>query len=72
VPQPHAASPPRPRSGRSTTTSRWTGLSVLRFIPDPNFPGSRVEKIPDPGSGSASKILSMFNPKIGVSKLWEI
>jgi hypothetical protein len=36
-------------------------------ILDPNFsipdPGSRVKKIPDPGSGSASKNLSIFNPK---------
>jgi hypothetical protein len=29
-------------------------------IPDP---GSRVKKIPDPGSGSASKNLRIFNPK---------
>jgi hypothetical protein len=45
--------------------------SVLRIrdvypessIPDPNFfhPGSRVKKIPDPGS--APKNLSIFNPK---------
>ncbi len=37
------------------------------FIPDPNFSlpnrGSRVKKIPDPGSDSASKNLSTFNPK---------
>jgi hypothetical protein len=37
------------------------------FIPDPNFfikdPGSRVKKIPNLGSGSASKNLSIFNPK---------
>jgi hypothetical protein len=35
------------------------------FIPDPTFfyPGSRVKKIPDPGSGSASKNLNIFNPK---------
>jgi hypothetical protein len=26
-------------------------------------PGSRVKEIPDPGSGSASKNLSIFNPK---------
>jgi hypothetical protein len=26
-------------------------------------PGSRVKKIPDPGSGSASKNVSIFNPK---------
>jgi hypothetical protein len=42
------------------------------FIPDPNFsirdPGSRVKKIPDPGSGSASNNLTQ---KI-VSKLSEI
>jgi hypothetical protein len=47
------------------------------FIPDPGSefsipdPGSRVKKIPDPGFGSASKNLSIFNPKI-VSKLSEI
>jgi hypothetical protein len=34
-------------------------------------PGSRVKKIPDPGSGSHHKFLSIFNPKI-VSKLSEI
>jgi hypothetical protein len=37
------------------------------FMPDPGFeffhPGSREKKIPDPGSGSASKNLSIFNPK---------
>jgi hypothetical protein len=32
------------------------------------YPGSRVKKTPDPGSRSASKNLSIFNPKI-VSKL---
>ncbi len=36
------------------------------FIPDLGskffHPGSMVEKIPDPGSASASKILSIFNP----------
>jgi hypothetical protein len=34
------------------------------FIPDPNVsdPGSRVKMIPDPGHGSASKNLSIFNP----------
>ncbi len=44
-------------------------LSQIRifFIPDP---GLRVKKIPDPGSESASKNLSIFNPKI-VSKLSE-
>ncbi len=31
------------------------------------YPGSRVKKFPDPGSASASKSLSIFNPKI-VSK----
>jgi hypothetical protein len=37
-------------------------LSRIRifFIPDP---GSRVKKIPDPGSASASKNLSIFYPK---------
>jgi hypothetical protein len=38
------------------------------FIGDPNFsipdPESRVKKIPDPASGSTSKNLSIFNPKI--------
>jgi hypothetical protein len=43
------------------------------FIPDPNFhPGSRVKKIPDPGTGSASKTLSIFHPKNIVSKLSEM
>ncbi len=46
-------------------------------IPNPNFsildpdPGSRVKKIPDPGSGCASKNLSILTQKI-VSKLSEI
>jgi hypothetical protein len=38
------------------------------FIPDPGYeffyPRSGVKKIPDPGSESASKNLSIFNPKI--------
>jgi hypothetical protein len=34
-------------------------------------PGSRVKKIPDPGSGSASKNLSILNQKI-IYKLSEI
>ncbi len=36
------------------------------FIPDPNFfhPGSQFKKIPDPGSGSLSKNLSILTPKI--------
>jgi hypothetical protein len=29
----------------------------------PAYPGSRVKKIPDPGSGSALRNLSVFNPK---------
>jgi hypothetical protein len=47
------------------------------FIPDPDFsisdpvsrvkkildPGYRIKKIPDPVSGSASKDLSILNPK---------
>ncbi len=34
------------------------------FIPEPDqVPGSRVKKIPDPGSGSASKNLRVFNPE---------
>jgi hypothetical protein len=43
------------------------------FIQDPNFfhPGSRVKRIQDTGSGSASKKLSILNLKI-VSKLSEI
>jgi hypothetical protein len=44
------------------------------FIPDTNFsipdPASRVKKIQDPRSGSASKNLSIFSPK-AVSKLSE-
>jgi hypothetical protein len=43
------------------------------FIPDPNFsiidPGSRVKNISDPGSGSASKNLSIFLTQKIVSKL---
>ncbi len=37
----------------------------LSRIPDPNFfhPGSRVKKILDPGSGSASNNLNIFNSK---------
>ncbi len=46
------------------------------FIPDPNFsipdPGSRVKNISDPGSGSASKNLSIFLTQKIVSKLSEI
>jgi len=42
-----------------------TGL--LHSVADPNFsildPGSGVEKIPDPGSGSASKNLRIFKPQ---------
>ncbi len=38
------------------------------FILDPEseffHPGSRVKKAPNPGSGSATKNLSIFNPKI--------
>jgi hypothetical protein len=43
------------------------------FIPDPNFfhHGSRVKKLPDPGSASASKNLSILTQNI-VSKLSEI
>jgi hypothetical protein len=45
----------------------------LSGIPDPNFfhPRSSVKKIPDPGSASASKNLSILAQKI-VSKLSEI
>jgi hypothetical protein len=39
----------------------------LSRLPDPNFsnpdPESTVKKISDPGSGSASKNLGIFNPK---------
>ncbi len=42
------------------------------FIPDQNFsisdPGSKVKKIPDPGSASASKNFSVLTHKI-ISKL---
>jgi hypothetical protein len=43
-------------------------LSVLRIRDvytrsEVFHPGSRFKKIPDPGSGSASKNLSIFNPK---------
>ncbi len=43
------------------------------FIPDPNFfhLRSRIQGQKDPGSGSTSKGLNIFNPKI-VSKLSEI
>jgi hypothetical protein len=45
------------------------------LIPDPGseffHPGSRVKKIQNPGSGSASKNLKYFNPKI-VSKLSQL
>jgi hypothetical protein len=38
-------------------------LSRIRIFPSrTRDPGSRVKKIPDPGSGSASKNLSIFNP----------
>jgi hypothetical protein len=41
------------------------------FIRDANFSIQDLgQKIPDPGSGSASKNLSIFNPK-AVSKLSE-
>ncbi len=33
-------------------------------------PGSRAKKIPDPGSGSASKILSIVKPKKFLPALW--
>jgi len=38
---------------------------MLILCPGSKFfhPGTRVKNIPDPGSGSASKILSIFNPK---------
>jgi hypothetical protein len=42
------------------------------FFPEPNFsipdPGSKRFRFPDPGSGSASKNLSIFNPKTKVSE----
>ncbi len=36
----------------------------------PIRPGSRVKKIPDPGFGSASKNLSILNPKNCFSEIW--
>jgi hypothetical protein len=44
------------------------GSEFFHPVPDP---GSRVKKIPDSGSGSLLKNLSIFNPKI-VSKHEEI
>jgi len=40
-------------------------LRIQDVYPGSEFvhPGSRVKKFPDPGSGSASKNLSIFNPK---------
>ncbi len=40
-------------------------VRIRDFYPGSEFfhPGSRVKKIPDPGSGSASKNLSIFKPK---------
>jgi hypothetical protein len=42
-------------------------LGCLSRTQDPGsdffYPASRVDKIPDPGSGSASKKLCTFNPK---------
>jgi hypothetical protein len=37
--------------------------------------GSRVKKIPDPGSGSASETLSIFNPKkffLAFGNIWDV
>jgi hypothetical protein len=40
---------------------------VVFSVADPGsdllHPGSRIKKAPDPGSGSAAKSLSIFNPK---------
>jgi hypothetical protein len=47
-------------------------------IPDPIFfqPGSRIKKIPDPGSGYVSKYLGIFNPKncyyIHGKMIWDV
>jgi hypothetical protein len=45
----------------------WYESLTLVLFSDPNFsildPGSMVEKIPDPGSGSTSKNVSIFIPK---------
>ncbi len=55
-------------SVKENSQSQRIAISVADsdFIPDPNFsipdPGSRVKTIPDTGSGSASKNLSIFNP----------
>ncbi len=50
---------------RDDTLRIWQCCGSGMFIPDPNFvhPGSRIKKIPAPGSGSASKNLSIFDPK---------
>ncbi len=42
-------------------------LSRMRFF----HPGSRFEKIPDPGSGSSSKNLSIFTPKNCFLSFWK-
>jgi hypothetical protein len=42
-------------------------FSAVSWIQDV-YPGSRVDKIPNPGSGSASKNLNIYSPK-NVSKL---
>jgi hypothetical protein len=51
----------------------YPGYRIRAVYPGSEFfyPGSRVKKIPDPGSGSASKNLSILSLKI-VSKLSEI
>jgi hypothetical protein len=51
----------------------WQCCGSGMFVPDPNFfqSGSRVKKIPVPGSGSASKNLSIVYSKI-VSRLSEV
>jgi hypothetical protein len=44
------------------------------FIPDPNFfhHGSRVKKISDPGSGSASKNLVILHQKLFLSRKYDL
>jgi hypothetical protein len=40
---------------------KHSGSATLRPIPDLPDSGSRVKKVPDPGSGSSTKNLSIFD-----------
>jgi hypothetical protein len=46
------------------------------FIPDPRlsipYPGTRVDKIPDPGFGSASQNLIIFTQKTQTQKMFRM